>query len=338
MNYALLSKYRGELMGAAMLFVILFHVWLPKSHMFYSLHKCGNVGVDMFLFLSGIGLWFSWTKDSKPSTLNSKLLSFYRRRLLRIYPAWLIIAALYYIPNYLNAPNGGYSPDIPNLIANIAVGWSFWRIDDLTFWFVPAIMMLYVFAPFYMMLIQKNEQWRWLPVVFLVWMVMVQYMPPVHAAVGHVEIFWSRIPIFLLGINCGELVRTAKCDDNLKAGTLILLLITFAMSLAMCMELEQHWRGRFPLFLERMVYIPLSVSAMLLLCQLFLRAPHWILRGLAFVGTVSLELYLIHIEFVYKKITQYHLGYCLNFLITFGVGLLLAWILHKVVSKITSKI
>lgn len=322
-----------------MLFVILFHVWLPKSHLFYSLHKCGNVGVDMFLFLSGIGLWFSWTK-------NPSLGQFYRRRLVRIYPAWVIIAALFYIPNYLNAPNGGYSPDIFNLIANIAVGWSFWRIDDLTFWFVPAIMLLYVFAPFYMMLIRRNPVWRWMPVLFLVWMVMVQYMPPVHSAVGHVEIFWSRIPIFLLGINCGELVMAhpkplpegGAETWNLRPGTLVLLLIAFAMSLAMCMELEQHWRGRFPLFLERMVYIPLAVSAMLLLCQLFEHTPRLLLRGLAFIGTVSLELYLIHIEFVYKKITQYHLGYCLNFLITFGVGLILAWILHKIVSKLTSKI
>ena len=39
MNYALLSKYRGELMGAAMLFVILFHIGMPKTNIFYSLHK-----------------------------------------------------------------------------------------------------------------------------------------------------------------------------------------------------------------------------------------------------------------------------------------------------------
>ena len=51
-----ISRYRGELMGAAMLFIILFHVQLPRSDMFFGLRRMGNIGVDLFLFLSGIGL------------------------------------------------------------------------------------------------------------------------------------------------------------------------------------------------------------------------------------------------------------------------------------------
>ena len=86
-----ISRFRGELMGAAMLFIILFHVGLPREDAFYGLRRMGNVGVDMFLFLSGIGLWFSWMKN--PDTKR-----FFIRRYLRIYPAWLIIACLFYIP------------------------------------------------------------------------------------------------------------------------------------------------------------------------------------------------------------------------------------------------
>ena len=58
-----ISRYRGELMGLAMIFVMLFHVWMPKSNVMYGLVRCGNVGVDIFLLLSGVGLWFSWTKN-----------------------------------------------------------------------------------------------------------------------------------------------------------------------------------------------------------------------------------------------------------------------------------
>ena len=49
-----ISRYRGELMGLAMIFVMFFHVWMPKSNPMYGLVRCGNVGVDMFLFLSGV--------------------------------------------------------------------------------------------------------------------------------------------------------------------------------------------------------------------------------------------------------------------------------------------
>ena len=58
-----ISRYRGELMAAAIIATILFHVSLPRSDMFYGLRRMGNIGVDIFLFLSGMGLWFSWVKN-----------------------------------------------------------------------------------------------------------------------------------------------------------------------------------------------------------------------------------------------------------------------------------
>ena len=320
-----ISRYRGELMGLAMLFVMFFHVWMPKSNPMYGLVRCGNVGVDIFLLLSGVGLWFSWTK-------NPSLKHFFKRRYLRVYPAWLVIACLFYIPNYLNTPGGGYSPDVPNLVVNILIGWSFWRVDDLTFWFIPAIMMLSTLPLASMVLIPNHPAYRWMPVVAMVLAVMVQYYPPVHGAVGHLEIFFSRIPIFLIGVNLGAWVKERR---TLEGASIWLIAVAFVMSLAMCVEFEQSWRGRFPLFLERMVYIPLTLSSVVLLVQMLRHTPQRVRRALAFVGTISLELYLIHIQFVMKYITPYHLGYCLTALVMIAVSIVLAWILHKVLGKIT---
>lgn len=321
-NFSDISRYRSELMGLAMIFVMLFHVWMPRSNPMYGIVRCGNVGVDMFLLLSGIGLWYAWSK--KPTLKN-----FFWRRYIRIYPAWIIMACLFYIPSFINTPGGGYSRNVPDLIANILINWSFWRIDDLTFWFIPSIMMMYTFAPAYMKLIEKHPEYRWLPVAAMVLAVMVQYYPPIHKSVGHVEIFFSRIPIFLIGINCGVLVKGGRSMDG---SSLWLVLLLFVMSLAMCVEFEESWRGRFPLFLERMVYIPLTVSMILLLVKILCHTPAFICRGLAFVGTVSLELYLIHIQFVMKYITPYKLGYCLTALIMIAVSLVLAWLLHRLVA------
>ena len=41
-----ISRYRGELMGIAMIFIFLFHVALPRSDMFFGLRRVGNSGVD----------------------------------------------------------------------------------------------------------------------------------------------------------------------------------------------------------------------------------------------------------------------------------------------------
>ena len=175
MNYNVLSKYRGELMGLAILFVVMFHVYMPGTDFFYPLRRLGNVGVDMFLFVSGMGLWFSWTRSRLGRNLDGvggmsvvpALKRFFSRRYLRIYPVWILVAAYFYVGKYVENPGGGYSPDVPNLIANVLFNWSFWRADDLTFWYVPATMMLYNFAPPYMELIRRQPAWRWLPVAFI---------------------------------------------------------------------------------------------------------------------------------------------------------------------------
>ena len=336
MNWNDLSRYRAPLMGFAMIIVMLFHVPLSRSDAFYGLMRCGNNGVDMFLFLSGIGLWYSWTKPSPESSFWEKLRKFYFRRFLRLYPVWLIIASLYYIPQYW--PNGGgYSPNLFHLIANILVGWSFWRIDDLTFWFVPAIMALYLIAPFYMRLIQHDRIWRWLPLVTILWYLLVRDWPPLWKSVGYVEIFWSRIPVFLLGINAGELVMTPlqlpRGGEQQKASPRGGLVgVIFLLSLWYCVYVEGHRHGAFPPAAERMVYIPLAVSAMFLMCKVFRYAPSWLLRAFTFVGGISLEIYLIHIQFVLVYVKPYHLGYWPTFLLMLAFSIPLAWLLSKLVS------
>ena len=322
-----ISRYRGELMGAAMLFVLLFHIPLARQDAFFGLRRCGNVGVDMFLFLSGMGLWFSWMKQRTVlgADMRKSLRHFFVNRYKRVYPVWLIVACAYYIPCYLQGR--GYSRNVPDLIANITFNWSFWRVDDLTFWYVPAIMMLYCFAPFYMEQVRRHPVWRWIPVLMLVWCVVVQWVRPVHGAVGHLEIFWSRVPIFFIGINFGELVRSKK---TLEASALWLIIITFALSLGTCVYLEQQLHGRFPLTIERWVYIPLTISGILLLCECFRHVPEWLNRGLRFVGMVSLEFYLVHVQFVMNYISPYKLGYWPTALLTLVIGLLLAWLLFRI--------
>ena len=140
-----ISRFRGALMGIAMLIIIMFHVDLARWDTFYGLRRMGNLGVDMFLFLSGVGLWFSWVKT--PSYKH-----FYFRRLIRIYPAWLIIACLYFIPRIPVHDTAS----LINLLGEILFNWNFWRYDELSFWYIPAIMALYLCAPPYMTLIRKH--------------------------------------------------------------------------------------------------------------------------------------------------------------------------------------
>lgn len=322
-----ISRYRGELMGAAMLFVILFHVGLSRTDPFYGLRRCGNVGVDIFLFLSGVGLWFSWTR-------NPSLRHFFTRRMLRIYPAWILLSSLFYVTDYLSHPGGGYSPNIVHLVCNIAFGLSFWRIGDLSFWYVPATLVLYAIAPAYMQLIRRHPVYRWLPIVAVLWCVIVQWVMPVHHAVGHLEIFWSRVPVFLIGINFGTYV---KSKAQLDGASIWMVLLLFVSTLATCLYLEQVTHGRFPLYVERMIYIPFTVTCILMLNRVFRRTPGWFNAAFRTVGALSLEAYLIHLHFVLVLIERHHLGYWPTALLTIIITVPLAWMLHWIVAKIADR-
>lgn len=319
-HWADLSRYRGELMGFAMIIILMFHVGGPHNETFaYCLSRCGNIGVDIFLFLSGMGLWFAWQK--RPT-----LKQFFLRRYIRVYPAWFIIACLYFVPLFLSE-----KMSLTDTLLNISFYYGFWTIyNELHFWYIPAIMALYTIAPAYMTLISRDRAWTWLPIVAILFCILMRYDSDLWAALRHLEIFFSRIPIFLIGINMGQWVRGKRKDNATAWGLVIILLL---LSAWICTMLEGGLRGRFPLFMERMVYIPLSITLSLLMCKMFDILPALIIKALAFVGTISLEFYLIHVEFVLKYIRPYDLGYWLTTILTLVITLPLAWLLHKAIEK-----
>lgn len=70
-----LSKYRRELMGFSALMIFVCHAYAYielLSVLGYAL-SIGNIGVDCFLFLSGLGMWYSL---SKSQTRGGKILVF----------------------------------------------------------------------------------------------------------------------------------------------------------------------------------------------------------------------------------------------------------------------
>jgi len=316
-------------MGFAIIIVMLFHVPLSRLDPFFGLRRMGNLGVDIFFFLSGIGLWYSWAKQQKWRR-------FYLNRALRIYPAWLIVAGYFYISRFHGTTTASYV----DLAGDIIVNWDFWLHDELTFWYVPATMMLYLFAPPYMELVRRHPIYRWLVVLPLMWCIIVQYVAPVHQAVGHIEIFWSRVPIFFLGINFAEAVRQKREIDK-QAWWMIIGF--FALSLWACIWLEQMRHGRFPLYTERMLYIVLAITTILIMSKVFdwlcgSKAGTYVNKWFAWVGGISLEIYLVHVQFVLNPLQQYRLGYWPTFFATLAISLPVAWIISKVCSVVINKL
>lgn len=89
-----ISDVRGELFGFSIITIILFHYFenleaagfggaASVITKIYNL-ALGSSGVEIFLFLSGMGLFYSLSGDPRLS-------EFYRKRLTRILPAYLVL-------------------------------------------------------------------------------------------------------------------------------------------------------------------------------------------------------------------------------------------------------
>ena len=127
----------------------------------------------------------------------------------------------------------------------------------------------------------------------------------------------------------GEMVRLRK---QLPPDAVWLLLVTFLMTFGTCLYLEQVRHGHFPLFVERMLYIPFTVCSILVMNRIFRRTPEWVNRAFRLVGMLSLEAYLIHIHFVLVYIQPMGLGYWGTFVATVVITLPVAWVLHQATS------
>ena len=64
-NVGLLSRYRSTLMGLAIIMILLCHARMDGAQLpdiILSLLSLGNWGVDIFLLVSGIGMFYSIQK------------------------------------------------------------------------------------------------------------------------------------------------------------------------------------------------------------------------------------------------------------------------------------
>lgn len=79
-----ISKYRSELMGWAIVWIMMLHFTFTQINPLGFLAQYGFAGVDIFMMVSGLGLFFSIDK-------NKSIGRYYKRRILRIFPTYYIL-------------------------------------------------------------------------------------------------------------------------------------------------------------------------------------------------------------------------------------------------------
>ncbi len=116
----------------------------------------GYQGVHLFFFLSGFGLALSALIKTKKNRNNSiKWIDFFKKRLIRLYPAYWIVLTIYFLLTFkvYHSFLGG--------MKYYAQGLIFLNVIPAT-WFVPIIIQIYILFPILFHFLQKNTIYSFL--------------------------------------------------------------------------------------------------------------------------------------------------------------------------------
>lgn len=302
------STYRSELMGWSIVWIMMLHFGFYTLKPLGFVAQYGYAGVDIFLFVSGFGLFYSL--DKKPL-----LLSFYRKRLIRIFPAYYLVGAFASIIVF-------HDTILQYLFRYSTIG--FWIGGAYFEWYVPSLLLLYLLAPF---LKQAGLKWQSaLAVLFLVIGFLILGHEELIDGVHYFLLY--RVPAFLYGMICAQWLKNAY---SIKCFLWIALAgIPFFIWL-------------YPNFHQVYLYKYYSVF---FLMPIFVMAFSGISKYVVFVNPVmscigrsSLEIYLIQNVF-FSQVTdgvipRSDVNTLLLMIISIGVGILLHETIERTISKLT---
>lgn len=304
-------------MGISIICVILYHAgYIPYINQITSI---GYGGVDFFLFLSGFGLFFSFQKN------ESKIL-FFKKRLKRIYPTYVIIVLITMILL------GIFS--LKNFIINIlTIG--FWTNLGFFEWYIPSLFMFYLIFPYVYKQITKNP--IYFIVIALIISVILVSLRMVFSLNIVLMLFITRIPIFSIGAVFGKFAFEKVEFKPIKLHNVLFIGISGIIMLLIFKRYFPHYLYNLGLYFYPFILI---TPAFCLIIATFLeklssKNLNYFLR---FFGLISLELYLLHFKIFEKSqniANYFNVSKALILIISISILIPIAFYLSKLVKYIS---
>lgn len=313
LNLSVYSKYRTQIMGLAAIMIIVCHIRgldfldIPFVE---KLVWLGNYGVEIFLFVSGIGMYYSLTQK------NIGLFQWYKRRYVRItIPFLLIAASIYPLRIILNIP-----ASLSDFLLYITT-LEFW-IYHRGAWYVAMLFPLYFLTPYLVKVISTYKVRALIVSVLIMILLGISYIPSENEIIRNIQFVISRVPVFILGIGVAPYVKNEYGISAIRTCVIIV--------------------GG--LLLWHYLNFPLG-GGIAIICLLgifiaFICKYKQINNALKFMGNMSLESYLTNIyigHIIMKSDVVALSGVGGESLIVIVIGAVSAYIFHKLSNKILSK-
>ena len=258
--------------------------------------RSGYAGVDVFLFLSGIGLYYSYKKEPD-------FRKFYKKRLMRVFLPYFFIGGAFWAFADLVLKR-----DFLLFLKDVTII-SFWKDGTTRVWYVGLILLLYAVFPLIWSFVYRKEEVKNGRIGILIACVVCMnavvsvWFPEWY---DKVEIALTRIPVFLIGIGTAQRVWDMRAVRGREIVVLAMLL-----SLKIPMNLygikgvyQRYWCAVLA------VSLCLAFSILLEMCDRN-KVLCKLKRALVPIGTWSLELYIVHVwvrRFLMKSESSYAAG------------------------------
>ena len=323
-----ISKYRTQLMGCATIMILLCHangygVVLPSF--LRNLLVYGNLGVDIFLFLSGFGCFYSLSKANN-------IMMFYKRRMLRRLLPYIIISVFFLIIDEILQNDFCLEQWLLELSTI-----SFW-VQHKGTWFVALIIPIYLISPFVYKLFQFTSR-KLIVCMLLITSIMVLTSHEVYPSeasqyelIDNLQWAFGRSISFIIGMYFAFLAMKEMSINIflvISVNIVIFVVLRFAA----------------PLWFRNWCYvIPIIAS----LCYLFsiTKKCVWLSNACCWMGVISFESYLTNVGYNHRMqdilgntrnmdvFNGHYLDYCLILI----MGLLTAYLVNRLIRKINNLI
>lgn len=327
-----ISKYKAEIYGISIFWIMLFHAH-PMFGVDYTLGTkllkpldnligLGNMGVEIFLFCSGVFLYFSYVR-------NSDAFGFMRKRISRLFWPVIIISGLYWVYTCI-IKNGS----VLQFVCKCTL-LDFWISGDQQIWFVSAIFLFYAIYPYIYGFLFKakfmNEVSRLLLMLFIVALITISVMYIYPSYYSKIEIALTRLPVFIIGSYFGKLVYEKKTLPKYVSIICVVLIITSFVVLSLGIL-----SGPYKRWFYMVGGIPLTLVLPGILNVLKCKPIN---QFFAFFGGISLNLYISHVVVirVYKLLPFGDIKRLYIYLILLAVSVLVGWVSELLVRQITKK-
>lgn len=326
----LFSEYRAELMGIAIIGVLIGHtIILGNITINNTFIKFLNIIPRLaftqgFLFLSGFGLCYSFTK-------NNNIKQFYLKRIKRLLIPFIILSAWYYLFQDLieNRNFIGFLMHISSL--------AFWIEGNYNgMWYIAISIVLYTIFPLcYKYIHNKRSGYKTalLILISIVFNIVLEYFQPEYYE--KISIGIEKIPIFILGIYIGSL----SLQDKVKKQYIITSIVIITIWI-ISYKTKTFWGYAYAIYdmTEKLIYM--FIICIFLSMTNKYKIHNYLCKILTWFGRYSLELYVLHL-LIFCFLSSNVLGH-INPIIKVNImlfgAIILSMPLHNLIDRLITKL